>query len=74
MKKNKNHYPVLWRISKIFLIFNDSRRNKNIDFEIFTDQPVEQFSLLNARNIHFNRVTFSDFKRKFNQNLTLKFR
>ena len=41
-----------------------ARRNKNIDFEIFTDQPVEQFSSLNARNIHFNRMTFSDLKKK----------
>lgn len=65
MKKIKIIIPYFGEFPKFFPYFlMTARRNKNIDFEIFTDQPVEQFSLLNARNIHFNRVTFSDLKKK----------
>ena len=65
MKKIKIIIPYFGAFPKFFPYFlMTARRNKNIDFEIFTDQPVEQFSSLNARNIHFNRMTFSDLKKK----------
>lgn len=65
MKKIKIIIPYFGAFPKFFPYFlMTARRNKNIDFEIFTDQPIDQFSSLNAKNIHFNRMTFYDLKKK----------
>ena len=73
MKKIKIIIPYFGSLPQFFSFFLlTAKRNKNIDFLIYTDQKVDQFVLLNARNIEFVRLSFDDFRDKVQSKFDFK--
>lgn len=73
MKKIKIIIPYFGSLPQFFSFFLlTAKRNKNIDFLIYMDQKVDQFVLLNARNIEFVRLSFDDFRDKVQSKFDFK--
>ncbi|ORJ31312.1 hypothetical protein ATE35_01730 [Streptococcus oralis subsp. tigurinus] len=73
MKKIKIIIPYFGRLPKFFPYFLlTAKRNKRIDFLIYTDQKVEQFSKVNAQNISFVNISFDTLKKKIQSKFDFK--
>ena len=48
------------------------RLNQKIDFLIYTDQKVDQFEILNAKNIEFVTLSFDDLREKIQSKFDFK--
>lgn len=65
MKKIRLIIPYFGKLPKFFPYFLlTTKRNEKIDFLIYTDQKVEQFEVLNAKNIEFVTLPFDDLRKK----------
>ena len=65
MKKIRLIIPYFGKLPKFFPYFLlTAKRNEKIDFLIYTDQKVEQFEVLNAKNIEFVTLPFDDLRKK----------
>ena len=62
MKRIRLIIPYFGRLPKFFPYFLlTAKRNQKIDFLIYTDQKVDQFDILNAKNIEFVTLSFDEF-------------
>lgn len=65
MKKIRLIIPYFGKLPKFFPYFLlTAKRNKKIDFLIYTDQNVDQLEILNAENIEFKTLSFDDLRKK----------
>ena len=65
MKKIRLIIPYFGQLPKFFPYFLlTAKRNQKIDFLIYTDQNINQFEILNAKNIEFVTLSFDDLRKK----------
>lgn len=65
MKKIRLIIPYFGKLPKFFPYFLlTAKRNEKIDFLIYTDQNVDQFEILNAKNIEFVTLSFDELREK----------
>ena len=65
MKKIRLIIPYFGKLPTFFPYFLlTAKRNQKIDFLIYTDQKVDQFEILNAKNIEFVTLSFDDLREK----------
>ena len=65
MKKIRLIIPYFGKLPKFFPYFLlTAKRNQKIDFLIYTDQKVDQFTILNANNIEFVTLSFDELREK----------
>lgn len=56
--------PYFGKFPDFFTYFLlSAKRNKNIDFLIFSDQNIDEYNSLNLSNVEFKKVSFLDMKR-----------
>lgn len=77
MKRIRLIIPYFGRLPKFFPYFLlTAKRNQKIDFLIYTDQKVDQFDILNAKNIEFVTLSFDELRErvqsKFDFKISLK--
>lgn len=73
MKKIRLIIPYFGKLPKFFPYFLlTAKRNKKIDFLIYTDQKVDQFECLNAKNIEFVTLSFDDLREKIQSKFDFK--
>ena len=65
MKKIRIIIPYFGKLPKFFPYFLlTAKRNEKINFLIYTDQKVDQFEILNAKNIEFVTLPFDELREK----------
>ena len=65
MKKIRIIIPYFGKLPTFFPYFLlTAKRNQKIDFLVYTDQKVDKFSILNAKNIEFVTLSFDDLRDK----------
>ena len=73
MKKIRLIIPYFGKLPKFFPYFLlTAKRNQKIDFLIYTDQNVDQFEILNAKNIEFITLPFDDLRKKVQSKFDFK--
>lgn len=73
MKKIRLIIPYFGKLPKFFPYFLlTAKRNQKIDFLIYTDQKVDQFEILNAKNIEFVTLSFDDLREKIQSKFDFK--
>ena len=73
MKKIRLIIPYFGRLPKFFPYFLlTAKRNQKIDFLIYTDQKVDQFDILNAKNIEFVTLSFDELREKVQSKFDFK--
>lgn len=77
MKRIRLIIPYFGRLPKFFPYFLlTAKRNQKIDFLIYTDQKIDQFEILNAKNIEFVTLSFDELRErvqsKFDFKISLK--
>jgi len=73
MKRIRLIIPYFGRLPKFFPYFLlTAKRNQKIDFLIYTDQKVEQFAILNAKNIEFVTLSFDELREKVQSKFDFK--
>ena len=73
MKKIRLIIPYFGRLPKFFPYFLlTAKRNQKIDFLIYTDQKVDQFEILNAKNIEFVTLSFDELREKVQSKFDFK--
>ena len=73
MKRIRLIIPYFGRLPKFFPYFLlTAKRNQKIDFLIYTDQKVDQFDILNAKNIEFVTLSFDELREKVQSKFDFK--
>ena len=73
MKKIRLIIPYFGKLPKFFPYFLlTAKRNQKIDFLIYTDQKVDQFTILNANNIEFVTLSFDELREKVQSKFDFK--
>ena len=73
MKKIRLIIPYFGKLPTFFPYFLlTAKRNQKIDFLIYTDQKVDQFEILNAKNIEFVTLSFDDLREKIQSKFDFK--
>ena len=73
MKKIRLIIPYFGKLPKFFPYFLlTAKRNQKIDFLIYTDQKVDQFDILNAKNIEFVTLSFDELREKVQSKFDFK--
>ncbi|WP_342983947.1 DUF6625 family protein [Streptococcus parasanguinis] len=73
MKRIRLIIPYFGRLPKFFPYFLlTAKRNQKIDFLIYTDQNVDQFEILNAKNIEFVTLSFDELREKVQSKFDFK--
>lgn len=73
MKKIRLIIPYFGKLPKFFPYFLlTAKRNQKIDFLIYTDQKVDQFEILNAKNIEFVTLSFDELREKVQSKFDFK--
>ena len=73
MKRIRLIIPYFGRLPKFFPYFLlTAKRNQKIDFLIYTDQKVDQFDILNAKNIEFVSLSFGELREKVQSKFDFK--
>ena len=73
MKKIRLIIPYFGKLPKFFPYFLlTAKRNQKIDFLIYTDQKVDQFTILNANNIEFVTLSFDEIREKVQSKFDFK--
>ena len=73
MKKIRLIIPYFGKLPTFFPYFLlTAKRNQKIDFLIYTDQKVDQFEILNAKNIEFVTLSFDELREKIQSKFDFK--
>ena len=73
MKKIRLIIPYFGKLPTFIPYFLlTAKRNQKIDFLIYTDQKVDQFEILNAKNIEFVTLSFDDLREKIQSKFDFK--
>lgn len=73
MKKIRLIIPYFGKLPTFFPYFLlTAKRNQKIDFLIYTDQKVDQFEILNAKNIEFVTLSFDDLRERIQSKFDFK--
>lgn len=73
MKKIRLIIPYFGKLPTFFPYFLlTAKHNQKIDFLIYTDQKVDQFEILNAKNIEFVTLSFDDLREKIQSKFDFK--
>lgn len=73
MKRIRLIIPYFGRLPKFFPYFLlTAKRNQKIDFLIYTDQNVDQFEILNAKNIEFVTLSLDELREKVQSKFDFK--
>ena len=73
MKKIRLIIPYFGKLPTFFPYFLlTAKRNQKIDFLIYTDQKVDQFTILNANNIEFVTLSFDELREKVQSKFDFK--
>lgn len=73
MKKIRIIIPYFGKLPTFFPYFLlTAKRNQKIDFLVYTDQKVDKFSILNAKNIEFVTLSFDDLRDKVQSKFDFK--
>lgn len=73
MKKIRLIIPYFGKLPTFFPYFLlTAKHNQKIDFLIYMDQKVDQFEILNAKNIEFVTLSFDDLREKIQSKFDFK--
>ncbi|BDS87767.1 DUF6625 family protein [Streptococcus pneumoniae] len=73
MKKIRIIIPYFGKLPTFFPYFLlTAKRNQKIDFLVYTDQKVDEFAMLNAKNIEFVTLSFDELREKVQSKFDFK--